>query len=154
MPFRDYQPADFPRLCEIDRLCFPPGIAYPPLGMAAILRRRGRLAIVVENARGVIVAFVAAHLLRRGQAHIITLDVLPRYRGKGIGRELLLRSEGRLRDAGARSIRLETAAGNRAAQTLYLSLGYTFVKVMPRYYASGEDAWVMEKLLESSRVRP
>ena len=26
--FRDYQPGDFRALCDIDRLCFPAGIAY------------------------------------------------------------------------------------------------------------------------------
>jgi len=28
MILRDYRPEDFAHLCEIDRLCFPPGIAY------------------------------------------------------------------------------------------------------------------------------
>lgn len=149
MTLRDYRPADFRRLCEIDRLCFEPKAAYSASEMAALLGARGSLAIVAENRRGRIVAFVGAERRRDGPARLITLDVLPRYRKRGLGRELLLRCEQRLRAAGARSVRLETAVANRAAQALYLSLGYTFVKRLPRYYANGEDAWAMEKELEA-----
>ncbi|MBI3666281.1 MAG: GNAT family N-acetyltransferase [Acidobacteria bacterium] len=154
MTYRDYQPADFRRLCEIDRRCFPRGIAYTVTEMAAILRRHGRLAMVAENVRGVVVGFVAAHVLGQGRGHLVTLDVLRGYRRQGIGRELLTRCEERLGAAGVRRIRLETAASNRAAHVLYISLGYTFVRMLPRYYPSGEDAWLMEKALEPSDVRP
>lgn len=145
---RDYRPADFARLCEIDRQCFPRGVAYSTRELAGFLRTAGTHAIVAENSRCEAVAFLLA-IEHRKRGYIITLDVLPRYRGRGLGRRLMLEGERRLTAAGARQIQLETAVANRAAQALYQSLGYTFVRRRRRYYANGEDAWVMEK-----HVRP
>ncbi len=147
---RDYQPANFARLCEIDRQCFPRGVAYSAREMAGFLRAPGTHAIVAENSRGEAVAFVLA-MENRKRGYIITLDVLPRYRGRGLGRRLMLEGEKRLAAAGARQIQLETAVTNRAAQMLYQSLGYTFVRRRRRYYANGEDAWLMEKRLPAVR---
>ncbi len=143
---RDYRPADFARLCEIDRQCFPPRVAYSARDMAGFLRASGAHAIVAENSRGAIVAFVLT-LAYRKRGYIVTLDVLPRYRGHSLGRRLMLESEKRLAAAGAQQVQLETAVTNRAAQALYQSLGYTFVRRRRRYYADGEDAWLMEKTL-------
>lgn len=147
MKLRDYRPDDFSRLCEIDRRCFRPALAYSRADMAAWLGRRGAVVIVAENARGTVAAFVLAETHARGRAHIVTVDVLPAYRGQGVGRQLMLECERRLRRAGARLARLETAVSNRAARKLYQSLGYTFVGRAARYYPGGEDAWVMEKSL-------
>ena len=143
---RDYRPADFPRVCEIDRACFEAKVAYSAAEMSSALRARGSLALVAENSKGDVVGFLVTH-----GGHIITLDVLPRYRQRGIGRKLLVCCEKRLCAAGVRAIHLETADRNRAAQALYVSLGYTFVKRLPRYYATGEDGWLMKKALD---VRP
>lgn len=142
---RDYRAADFRRLCQMDRLCFPPGVAYTAGEMADFLGRPGSLAIVAENRFGEVVAFVLAQKQKQGRGYIITLDVLPRYRGQGLGRRLMLCCEKRLAASGVRTVRLETAVSNRAAQALYRSLGYTFLRRLARYYANGEDAWVMEK---------
>jgi ribosomal-protein-alanine N-acetyltransferase len=151
MTFRDYRPADFERLIEIDGRCFSPQVAYSAGEMRAILRHPQAVVIVAENRRGNIVAFVAAQSRAPGRsrehAWIVTLDVLPRYRRRGLGHELMRRCEERLAAAGARNAFLETAVSNRAAQALYESLGYTLIKRLPRYYATGEDAWLMEKRL-------
>ena len=148
---RDYQRADFARVCEIDRLCFEPGVAYSPAEMASILRRRA-VALVIEKAHDGIVGFLVAHKTGRNRAHIVTVDVLPGYRKQGIGRELILTCEEHLRAGGVKTVRLETAVSNKAAQALYESLGYTFVRRVARYYSNGEDAWVMEKHLGRSET--
>ena len=144
MQVRDYRPTDFHTLCLIDRQCFDRGTAYPAEEMAAVVERRGAVILVAENARGRVVAFVVGHKLRGGVGHIVTLDVLPRYRGRGLGRELMLDCEKRL---GAPHMRLEAAVGNRAAQKLYASLGYAVVGRRARYYPDGADAWLLEKTL-------
>ncbi len=153
MNLREYRPADFDRLCEIDRRCFKARVAYTPGEMAAFLAKTGAMALVAEDRRVRVVAFVLAEKGRQGRGHVITLDVLPGYRGRGVGRELLRRCEECLQSAGVRVVRLETAVKNRAAQRLYQSAGYVRVGRAPRYYPDGEDAWVMEKRLEADRVR-
>ena len=115
-----------------------------------MLDQPGALTIVAQTQRGGIAAFVLAR--RSGkQAHIVTLDVLPRWRRKGLGRRLMRRCENTLKAAGARMVQLETAAGNSGAQALYEGLGYTCVRRLPRYYPTGEDAWLMRKALTGSR---
>ena len=53
------------------------------------------------------------------------LFVAPEARKKGVGRLLMERARQHAQEAGARSIVLETARTNQAAQRLYESLGYT-----------------------------
>jgi len=143
---REYRDGDFETLCEIDWKCFPQGIAYTPPEMRAFLK--GALALVAENHAGAVVAFLVARKNR-----VITVDVLPRFRGRGMGRALMAECEKRIGAAGARKLTLETGVKNRAAQALYRALGYTRVRRLPNYYLNGEDAWVMEKELESRKPR-
>lgn len=93
-----------------------------------------------------LVGFVAADIRRREYlAWIATIAVHPGYRGRGIGGRLMEIAEER---SGMPRMRLSVRASNRAAQKLYQTRGYTQYDVWPRYYAGGEDAIVMEKLLD------
>lgn len=90
---RGYRAGDFETLCEIDTKCFPLGIAYTPAEMRAMLK--GAAALVMENRRGRVVAFLIGRKNR-----VMTLDVLPGYQRRGIGRTLMEAWEARLRRAG------------------------------------------------------
>ena len=67
----------------------------------------------------------------------------------GIGSQLLRIAEDRLRDAGCRSVILETAVDNRVALSFYKRHHYTVLKTLPRYYSNGVDAFVLKKDLLS-----
>lgn len=149
MTLRDYRPSDFDKLCETDRVCFDPRLAYSPEEMTAMLEQPGALTIVAESTAGRIAGFVMTRR-RREQAQIITLDVLPRWRRRGLGRRLMRYCERKLKGAGVLTVQLETAVSNTAAQALYEALGYTCVRRLRRYYATGEDAWLMRKNLTRS----
>ncbi|MFY9605158.1 MAG: GNAT family N-acetyltransferase [Thermoplasmata archaeon] len=58
------------------------------------------------------------------EAWIGGVGVLPSYRGKGLGRELMIASEDFARRKGAREVSLEVIEGNDRAQKLYERLGY------------------------------
>jgi ribosomal-protein-alanine N-acetyltransferase len=93
-----------------------------------------------------LVGFVAADIRRREYlAWIATIAVHPDYRGLGIGGRLMQISEER---CGMPRMRLSVRASNRTAQKLYQGRGYVQYDVWPSYYAGGEDAIVMEKLLD------
>jgi ribosomal-protein-alanine N-acetyltransferase len=77
-------------------------------------------------------------------AHITTIAVDPRHRGRGVG-ELLLNG---LIDAAfelqARMLTLEVRVSNLVAQRLYLKYGFQPGGTRPRYYTdNGEDALIM-----------
>ena len=141
---RGYRPGDLARLCEIDRQCFAAGIAFPPQEMAALVGWPSAVILLAEAPGRRLAGFVLAHR-RAAHAHLMTLDVLPSWRRRGLGRRLLLACERRLRAAGVTTMSLETAVNNTAAQSLYAGLGYTRVRRLPGYYPNGEDAWRMKK---------
>ena len=52
VPFtiRDFQPADFDTLWNIDQLCFPPGISYSRAELKLYIRRRGSFTLLAVDA--------------------------------------------------------------------------------------------------------
>jgi ribosomal-protein-alanine N-acetyltransferase len=77
---------------------------------------------------GEIVGFTLARVnIRRNVTfgHILTIDVAPTYRRKGIAQKLLQEIENMLRERGVNECRLEVRENNKAALNLYRKLGYT-----------------------------
>lgn len=147
---REFRAEDFEVLWSIDQQCFPPGIAYPRRELAAYIKRRESFTLVAERpagkARGV-AGFIVAEASRRGVGHIITIDVLPDSRRGGLGSKLLAAAETRLR-VRCDTVVLETAVDNIPALAFYKRHDYSVVKVVPRYYSTGVDAFVLEKQLD------
>ena len=76
------------------------------------------------------------------EAEILSIAVDPRYRGRGLSRDLLLTHLGHLVGRGVRTIFLEVEETNRPARRLYERAGFTVVGRRERYYrqASGEQS--------------
>lgn len=79
------------------------------------------------------------------EAEILTLGVLPRVQGEGIGSGLLWFAEKELEREGCSRFFLEVSAANIFAQKLYNRLNYKEFSRRPRYYPDGSDAICMEK---------
>ena len=145
---RDYQPEDFPTLCDIDRLCFPAGIAYSSAEMSYWLQSRNSFAIVAEDQQGARIAgFVLGRRERHGKGHIITIEVRPEYRRAGIATALIERAEQRFQQMGIRQVELFTWVENTHALSFYRKLDYQTVGRIPRYYLGRLDAWLMAREL-------
>lgn len=142
---RNYTLADFHAICAIDRLCFSEAISYTPEEMALGLAQRGAIAYVAES-DGQVIAFVLASQNKR-RGHIITIDILPRFRHKGLGRTLLHRAEQRLKARGAARVVLEVNVNNEDALLFYEEMQYSPRRLLAGYYPDGSDAWLMEKTL-------
>lgn len=151
---RDFRPEDFRSLWEIDQRCFAPGIAYSQRELSTYIRHRGSFTIVAEQAEnlvhgsGAVAGFIVAEA-ERGVGHIISIDVLPTHRRSGLGSKLLLAAENRLRSLECRTIVLETAVDNSSALAFYKRHQYAVLRVYPRYYTNGVDAFVLGKSLNS-----
>ena len=149
---REFKREDFEILWDIDQKCFPPGISYSRLELAAYIRRRGSLTLVAESADARreaagpgILGFIVAEVDRRRMGHIITIDVVAAARRFGVGSALLAAAEDRLRSVRCPSIRLETAVDNLGALAFYKGRGYFLEKTVPHYYSNGVDALVLQK---------
>jgi [ribosomal protein S18]-alanine N-acetyltransferase len=152
---REFQRNDFPRLWEIDQKCFPTGISYSQPELLFYMRRPRAFTLVAESGTqdgnaGLAVGFLVAEAGKQA-GHIITLDVLDEFRRSGLGSRLMQAAEERLRAEGCRTVFLETAVDNAAALAFYKQHHYFLVKTLPRYYATGVDAFVLKKDLLSNK---
>ena len=149
---RDYRPEDFQALWALDQSCFQPEIAYTQYELRSYLRRPGAFALVAESgdpSRADVVGFVVAESAR-GIGHIITIDVKSSARRQRIGSALLETAEAQLLSKKCTLVRLETAVDNVSALAFYKRHGYDVLKVIPRYYSNGVDAFLLEKYFDSS----
>jgi ribosomal-protein-alanine N-acetyltransferase len=154
---RTFRPEDFDALWRIDQKCFDPGIAYSRRELSAYIARRGAFTIVAqaENTsqedpkefKG-IAGFIVAECNRRGIGHIISIDVLPKYRRSGMGTRLLSGAEQRLAETSCQTVRLETAVDNASAIAFYKRHNYNITSTIPRYYPGGVNAFVFQKDLD------
>lgn len=143
---REYRPGDFPTLCLLDQMCFPEGIAYTPEEIALGLAQPGAFVLVAE-VENQVVAFLLAYQKKRPVGHIVTIDVHPDFRQRGIGYQLMELAEERLRRGGAMRIVLEVSVENDPALQFYAKRGYLTRRLLPHYYRNESDAYLMEKML-------
>jgi len=99
-------------------------------------------------AAGKMIGFVICGLDDTGEeiyGHICTIATDPKYRGLGIGKDLMKHAEVSVIARGATAMQLEVRESNVLAQQFYAKLSYRPVCVFQSYYANGEDAILMMK---------
>jgi len=136
---------DLRTLTRLERECFSDE-AWPWLELLAVLTFPDvvRLKAVLN---GEMVGFISADRRRKDNyGLILTLGVFTQHRRKGIARAMLRECERQLLPLPR--VRLTVRRGNQPAIALYLSMGYIQKEVWPKYYASGEDALVLDKELQ------
>ena len=141
---------------EIDRMCFPEGIAFSIYTFRYHLKDPRSVNIVAEIS-GEVAGFAIGKVYWNGEAGIVTVDVLPSFRRQGIGRELLSRLEEALAPKGAERFVLQVAVDNEAAMALYKKAGYQTTSLLLEYYPSpkrlrGADAYLMVKHLFTRKL--
>jgi ribosomal protein S18 acetylase RimI-like enzyme len=97
-----------------------------------------------------VVGFVIFELqLRAGapSAYVITLDVHPAHRRRGLARRLIEEAGRQASEAGAKLVNLHVYAGNEAAIRFYEGYGYTRMMDAPDFYGPGLNAFVYVKEL-------
>jgi ribosomal-protein-alanine N-acetyltransferase len=106
--------------------------------LAQILALPGAFGLVARVPNGSAVDDRAGFALCRlapAECELLSLGVLPLFRRRGIGGLLLTAASRRAAPAGARSMFLEVAVDNPAAQTLYRRHGFRPVGRREGYYA-------------------
>jgi ribosomal-protein-alanine N-acetyltransferase len=121
------------QLSAIHCAVFPKG--WNAQSMAETLAVPGTFWLLKEG--GMIIIRVAGE-----QADLITLAVLPQFRRRGLGRELLRAAMAKAAGMNARQLFLEVEEHNTAARNLYEKLGFSEVSRRRGYYGD-TDALVM-----------
>lgn len=131
---------------DLERLSFPLD-AWPLIEMIGVLSLPNVLRWKALEGQD-LVGFIAVDVRKRqALAWIATIAVHPERRGLGIGQALMARAEMAVKAQEVPRMRLSVRRSNYAAIALYEKRGYMSADIWPRYYAGGEDAVVMEKLL-------
>ncbi len=163
---RPMEPGDVPTVAAIERLSFPtpwPASSYlyelnhntqssyyvslkPAMDEAAPSERGWRrwLRSVMDLPEQSRVIGYVGFKLQPGGAHISTIAVHPDWRGKGLGKLLLLTTMEKVLELEVSVVSLEVRPSNQVAQQLYRKYGFRFKGVRRGYYRDGEDAWLME----------
>lgn len=137
---------DLEQVVAIDQLSF--SLPWPPHSFRYELLEndasRQWVAEVQEPGEAAKVVAIIVVWLILDEAHIATIAVHPDYRGRDIGRAILLTALRECVSQGARSATLEVREHNPVAINMYASLGFAVVGRRKHYYQdTDEDAILM-----------
>lgn len=79
--------------------------------------------------------------------NILSLAVSPKFLRRGIAKKLLSAVEDRARRAGVKKLWLEVKSKNEVALAFYKNFGFLHIATRKKYYRNGDDALILEKLL-------
>lgn len=137
---------DLDEVYELDQICFPKEVAFPREFFAYLLSAPDCIALGIKSGKK-LAGFIIAQAQTRYRAQLITLDIAPEQRRKGLASFLLDFLHRFLKERGFKKIRLEVAYNNHPAISLYQKHGYEWKGIRKKYYPDGTDAIIMEKSL-------
>jgi len=141
--------ADVPAMYALDLICFEEPFRFDLRSMRRFAMRVGAIVVVAESLGG-LAGFVIVHMERGRLAYVVTLDVAPEFRRRGLARGLMASAEGEALRAGAEWMGLHVFAGNASAIAFYERLGFERVAVDEGFYGAGLNAWSYRKRLVGS----
>ncbi|MEM3880946.1 MAG: ribosomal protein S18-alanine N-acetyltransferase [Candidatus Bathyarchaeia archaeon] len=135
------------KLYEIEKQCFERE-AFTKQQLAYLLADYNTVGLVARF-NDEITGFVMARIgIERNMmfGHILTVNVAPAYRRRGIAQRLLVEIESMLREKGVKECRLEVREDNVAALNLYRKLGYKVVGKLEKYYGVAHGLYLRKSL--------
>ena len=147
---RPARPEDFEALCSLEASAFGGDRLSPARIRHWIGASNGVLLIAEVSGEPAGYGLV---IFRRDStaARIYSLAVAPAFRGRGVGLSLLQALEKAARRRCRSELRLEVASQNSGAIALYQRCGFKEFGRRPAYYADGDTALRMRKMLKRLR---
>jgi ribosomal protein S18 acetylase RimI-like enzyme len=108
--------------------------------------------LVAENGPD-IVGFLIGIIPEEDSARVLMLGVIPEYRRKGVGSELLTAFKAAVDPYHVSSIHLEVMTTNDSAINFYRRNGFEIKERIQHFYVTGEDAFLMKKKITASSAR-
>ncbi|OPZ20274.1 MAG: ribosomal-protein-alanine N-acetyltransferase [candidate division BRC1 bacterium ADurb.BinA364] len=126
-------------MLEIEALCYPPETRYSLETICGFLSWDGSL-LVRAYMNGTLAGFQISNLI---SGQLITLDVHPAFRRRGIGSAILGATLEQMRNQGLPLAQCEIATHNKASIELHKKFGFRTLGRIERYYEDGSDAQLM-----------
>lgn len=143
---RDAGIEELPEIQSIENSCFGEE-RYSAEVLAAMLEEEGFETFLAEEDDDLMGSATVNYRDDLVAAQLVSIAVLPRFRGRGVARALLAEAESRVRRRGANRMVLQVNVTNVPALNLYLHQGYVLQGMIGDYYGPGKDAYFMEKVL-------
>jgi len=141
--------ADVAAMYQLDCLCFEKPFRFDLRTMRRFALKPGSIVVVAEDG-DLLVGFVILDVTRRKilpSAYLVTLDVHPEYRRRGIAQELMREVMGRALEQAVTHVNLHVHVGNFAALRFYEAFGFVQFGQVEDFYGPGLDAvWCMKRI--------
>lgn len=145
LTFREYRTGDADAMYRLDVQCFDPVFRFSRRAMQRFAEAEEAMTVLAE-ANGELAGFAIAEVAE-GAGYVVTVDVAPAWRRRGLGRELMEQLEQKARAAGAEAMMLHVFSGNNGAVRIYEALGYRQSGVARDFYGRGLDGLIYDKPL-------
>ncbi|MDO5834950.1 MAG: ribosomal protein S18-alanine N-acetyltransferase [Methanobacterium sp.] len=144
MIIREFKRPDLKRVLEIELSSF--NDPYPANVLVDIYNLGAGFLVAQED--NIVVGYIIFWIRFEDEGHIISIAVDQKYHRRKIGSSLVDTALEIFKKYYVKNIRLEVRKGNRKARKFYKKLGFVEKAHLIDYYEDGEDAVVMEKLME------
>ncbi|MHA1186636.1 MAG: GNAT family N-acetyltransferase [Candidatus Heimdallarchaeota archaeon] len=147
--------SDLDEIYSIEKVCFDERDAFVEQVFHYFLIRPKMEIFLVATTNEEILGFIIVQPKSRIHYTIITIDVLPEWRRKGIGKQLMLEVEKEIISTNKRGIEVSKEVEiqielvvfeqNTAAKILYEKLGYEKTRIIKNYYSKNRNGIEMIK---------
>jgi len=136
------------RLLEIEKTCFKEE-AFTRRNIASLLADYNSLCLTAKEGDQIIGFIIGTTYFERNSltGHVLTIDVVPQSRRRGVGAKLLDEMERIFKEKGVRACRLEVREDNVAALGLYRKLGYNVIARLKGYYGRADGVYLRKALI-------
>lgn len=158
---RGYARRDLDAMFRLDQACFEEPFRFTKRTMRRFAEARQAQVLVAaaEKPGGTLDDLLEQHELAgfsivqvqrsRGETvgYLLTLDVAPAFRRRGLAQQLMEQAERDAQGAGCAAMLLHVFHGNPGAVALYEKLGYRQLGTAEHFYGRGFPAWAYRKEL-------
>jgi ribosomal-protein-alanine N-acetyltransferase len=144
---RGFRQEDLDAMYALDVVCFEEPFRFSRAMMQqAVEDEFARVVIAERGARMSGFAVLQVERVRRELlGYVVTLDVTPQERRRGVAWLMMERLEQDAREAGCAAMVLHVFAGNAGAIRFYESIGFVRVGEARNFYSRGLNAWIYRK---------
>ena len=146
--FRQPTALDVPVLTSLERTIFPDYPWSQAQFKEEIAGLGGTRQFILALNDGSIIGYAGIMVVAAGiPADLLTIAILPDFRGLGLAQSMLAKLESWAKAKGATEVILEVDVNNAGAIRLYKFAHYEEISIRANYYGLGLDALIMRKAL-------
>jgi ribosomal-protein-alanine N-acetyltransferase len=149
---RGYRSGDLDAMHALDVVCFDPPFRFSRSAMRRFAEAK-RARVVLAEEEQILAGFVILHREESAQGpvgYVVTLDVAPEFRRRGVATQLMREAERLAHKEGCLALALHVFTENHAAARFYAQDGFLRAHREEGFYGASRDAWVFYKPLRDS----